>query len=232
MMIKIDTTNAIRIIIAHHSPVTRFGLRQLLVSSTTKVISEAADAHAAWMSAQLTSASILILEFEIPGGVWALLQNLGNKKPCVRTILLADKMSAKQVRQAIESGVRGILNSDSPPELIAKGVRTVVNGQLWLQREQLTDLFSSKAKATTAHQDEPTKYFLTVRQSELVELIARGYCNREIALNLNLSEQTVKQHLNHIFHKLGLRSRLELATLAFHDRISAPAELRKAAKAA
>jgi two-component system nitrate/nitrite response regulator NarL len=225
-MTQIRGPNAdIRVLIAHHSPLACYGLRQLFKSVNAVVVAQAADAHTTWLCAQHKPANLLMLEFEIPGDAWPLLRQLLISKPSMRTILLATAITPKQIKKALGLGIRGVLNADAPPELILKSARTVANGQLWLQREQISKLLLSQGK-TVEHAMESSspspKYVLTARELQLVALISRGYRNRDMALKLNLSEQTVKHHLNHIFDKLSVTSRLQLAAYAFNHQMPLP----------
>jgi DNA-binding NarL/FixJ family response regulator len=224
-MTQLRGPNDIKVLIAHHSPLACYGLRQLFNSMNAIVVAEAADAHTTWLRAQHNPANLLMLEFELPGDAWTLLRQLLISKPSVRTILFATAITPKQIRKALGLGIRGVLTADAPPELILKSARTVASGQLWLQREQISRVLLSQGKKlehSIESDNGSPKYALTARELQLVALISRGYRNRDMALQLNLSEQTVKHHLNHIFDKLSVTSRLQLAAYAFNHPMPLP----------
>jgi DNA-binding NarL/FixJ family response regulator len=126
----------------------------------------------------------------------------------VHTILLTAAIDALEMTCAWKLGVRGIVLKGSPPEQLLKGIRAVCEGQRWVSGDMLAQI-----------EPEPTVGAgLTLRESEIVSAIREGNSNKEIASKLSISEETVKRHLSNIYAKLGISSRLELATLTTrHD---------------
>jgi DNA-binding NarL/FixJ family response regulator len=165
---------------------------------------------------------ILLLDLSIPGtsGLGAL-TSLASIGVPVKSIVLTTEIEREQVVRALQLGARGVLLKSSGPDLIFKGLRTVMTGQHWVDRQTVTDLvdllreLSAPAKPTPSY----NRFGLTARQLEIVATVVAGMTNRDIAKKLSISEDTVKHHLTQIFAKTGVANRLELALFAMHHQL-------------
>ena len=133
------------------------------------------------------------------------------ERKCV--LLLNDKeisLDGGDLRLLIAEGLGGFLPRESDSRLFRKAIKKLNEGELWIDRQTLKEAFSSKQVSR--------KVQLTKKEVEILECICEGLTNKEIASKLNICEQTVKSHCNHLFKKFGVTSRLKLA-------VSAPAHL-------
>ncbi len=206
-------TPPIRIVIADDHAIFRDGLRRLLVGEKDfVVVAEASDGKEAVALARTLKPDVLLLDLampRVPG--MEVLRELAREELSVYTILLTAEIRPFEVTSALQLGARGIVLKASPPELLLKGIRSVCEGEYWVGGEILTALaqFEQRPGGTSG---------LTSRELEIISAIKTGNSNKEIALRLSISEETVKRHLSNIFGKLGVSSRLELAILASrHD---------------
>jgi DNA-binding NarL/FixJ family response regulator len=199
----------IRIVIADDHAIFRDVLRRLLVSEKDfKVVAEASDGHEAVALARQHKPDVLLLDLAMPKvpGMEAL-RELAHGKDPVYTIVLTAEIDPSQVANALRLGARGIVLKASPPELLLKGIRSVSEGEYWVNGQ----LFANAARFS---QEETFQPSLTSRELEIISAIRAGNSNKEIASKLSISEETVKRHLSNIFAKVGVSSRLELASLA------------------
>jgi len=147
---------------------------------------------------------------------FTVLERLQHTNAKTRVLLFTSSEDRNDFVQAMRLGCAGILLKQSRAELIVKSIRKVTAGEIWLDSHHLAavlERFASpieQAGITDALSPNP----LSKREREIVGLITQGYRNKEIAAQLFISEQTVKNHLHNIFDKLGVSDRLELALYA------------------
>ncbi|HET9408044.1 MAG TPA: response regulator transcription factor [Candidatus Sulfotelmatobacter sp.] len=198
----------IRIIIADDHAIFRDGLRRLLMSEKDFVVlAEASDGKEAISLALQLKPDLLLLDLAMPRmpGMEAL-RELARAESSVRVILLTAAVHPFEVTCAFQLGARGVVLKASSPEVLLDSIRTVADGQYWVDGEAINDWARLNKKISGGSG-------LTSREIEIVAAIRAGSSNREIGLKLSISEETVKRHLSNIYSKLGVSSRLELALL-------------------
>jgi two-component system, NarL family, nitrate/nitrite response regulator NarL len=215
-------TQRIRVLLADDHPVFRQGLRRLLEGERDfLVVGEANDGREAIAMAAQLRPDILLLDLSMPGGSG--LDALCELTKCpapVKAVVLTAEIEREEIVKALRLGARGVLLKSSGSDLIFKGLRTVMQGQLWVDRQTVTDLvallrdMSAPARAASAN-----SFGLTPRQLEIVRAVVSGHTNRDIARKLSISEDTVKHHLTQIFMKTGTANRLELALFAMNHKL-------------
>jgi DNA-binding NarL/FixJ family response regulator len=155
-----------------------------------------------------------------------ILRRLHLAYPDVAKILLLDSYDRELVVNAFRSGVKGIFCvSHQPFRLLCKCIQSVHQGQIWANSEQLQYLLEVVTQVPSLRTvNSRGLKLLTPREEQVVALVADGLSNREVALELSLSEHTIKKYLFRIFDKLGISSRVELVLYAVSHGESRPAE--------
>lgn len=135
--------------------------------------------------------------------------------PTIRSIVLLDSIERQSVLDCFRSGARGVLSRGSGLTSLVKCVCSVSEGQVWADTETLTYLVDAAFQPVTMRSLTNTcSKLLTEREKIVVQLVADGLSNREIAAQLNLSPHTVRNYLFHVFDKMGVSSRIELVLAA------------------
>ena len=214
----------IRILIADDHPIVRDGLRKLLkLEDDFEVVGEAADGREVLDRVQELDPDVLLLDLRMPNldGLSAL-QVLQQSNKRTKVIVLTASEDKNEFVQAMKLGCSGIVLKQTAPELIVKSIRKVYGGEIWLDSHTTAAVMRQFASPNdiAANSGAPGKSRerspLSQREREIVQLVAQGFKNKEMAEKMFISEQTVKNHLHNIFDKLGVSDRLELALYAIH----------------
>jgi two-component system, NarL family, nitrate/nitrite response regulator NarL len=218
----VRSPKAIRILIADGQPIFCQGLRKVIeTQADLRVVGETSDGAEALKLAREHAPDILLLDGAIAGlAALRVLRDVQSSAPSVRTIFLAAKAETPETVEALKLGARGVMRKDSPADLLLKAIRCVKAGQHWVRRDKISDVLQSLGKQTSPCLSGPLgrNLHLTSREIQIISAILRGGGNKDIAKQFGLSEYTVKHHLTHIFDKLGVCTRLELALFATdHD---------------
>ena len=151
-----------------------------------------------------------------------LLRQLRASDPHVLAIMLLDSSKRESVLQAFRAGARGIFSRHDSLETLSKCIRSVRQGQIWANSEQMTFAVEALAASPTLRAvDANGLALLSKREMDVVRSLAEGLTNREIAERLGLSQHTIKNYLFRVYDKLGVSSRLELLFMTL-TQASAP----------
>jgi two-component system, NarL family, nitrate/nitrite response regulator NarL len=154
-----------------------------------------------------------------PGRGLTVLKELRAAAPKTRTIMLLDGSERDSVVEAFRSGARAVFSRNDPLKMLGKCVRRVHEGQLWVSSPQFQFLLEALSDApTTRLVDTKGANLLSKREEDVVRWLAEGLTNSEIARELEISENTVKNYVFRIFNKLGVSSRVEVVIYASSQR--------------
>ena len=150
------------------------------------------------------------------------LERLMDYDPVPKAIVLTQQPDYDEAISLFRAGARGILcTQDLNFDLLCKSIRCVQRGEIWASNELTAHLVASLSRPRSMNVvDVQGKSLLTAREQQVLHLLAEGLSNYELAMALNLSEHTVKNHLFRIFDKLGVSSRMEAVLYAVTPRHS------------
>lgn len=211
----------IRLLIVDDHPVVRDGLSGIFAAEPGfEVAGEAGDGAQAIRLAEALRPDVILMDLRMPGmdGVSAIAE-LARRGSPARVLVLTTYDTDRYVLPAIEAGATGYLLKDSPRADLLRAVRAAAAGEAVLSPAVAAKLLSQvRAPARDAAAAEP----LSQRELEVLELVAAGTTNREIAARLFISEATVKTHLLHVYRKLGVSDRAAAVAAAFHQGLFTP----------
>jgi len=199
----------VRVVLVDDNPMVRAGVRALLeVDGRFEIVAEASDGAAGLAAVRTHRPDVTLLDHRMP--VAEGLAVLSRISELSRTILLTSDGSEDVVARALADGASGFLTYGElrPDELVA-AVTAVAEGRAWLSPGAASVAVRSLRSRAEAQAQRRIRFGLTPRERELVELVVSGATNAQIAAHLVVSEKTVKNHLNHIYAKLGVTTRTQ-----------------------
>ena len=207
-------SDTIRILVADDHPVVRDGLVAILsTQQDLQVVAEAGSGEEVLTRVDQTRPDVILLDLEMPemDGV-ATLRRLREEDPEARVIIFTAFDSDERILAAVQAGAQGYLLKGAPREEVFNAIRVVYEGGSLLQPVVASKLLKQMSQNQTpaAGQLEP----LTPREQEVLQLLAQGLQNKEIAAELVISERTVKFHVSSILGKLGAGNRTEAVAVA------------------
>jgi NarL family two-component system response regulator LiaR len=208
--------NKIRVLVADDHAVVRQGLRTFLeLQEDIEVVADVADGRQALLAVAEHDPDVVLMDLVLPevDGVEAI-RRIASEWPRVRVIALTSFLDDDKVFPAVRAGAAGYLLKDVEPAELVKAIRTVHAGEGLLHPAVASRLMEEVAAG--GGREAPDN--LTPREREVVGLIARGRSNKRIALELGISEKTVKTHVSSILGKLGLTDRTQVALHAVRER--------------
>jgi len=206
----------ISVLIADDHPVVRQGLRAFLeLQPDIQVVGEAGDGAQAARLAQQLRPDVVLLDLVMPGtdGV-AALELMAEAAVESRVLIVTSFGEHRTVVPAIRAGARGYVSKNVEPSALAAAIRAVAAGHVLLGPEIAAALLGTGAVQSADGADHGAEPQLTAREREVLDLIARGRSNREIAKALTVSEKTVKTHVSNVLMKLGVADRTQAALWA------------------
>lgn len=208
----------IKVMITDDHSLLREGLRQLLeFDGSITVVGEAANGVECLEKLKCCDPEVLILDINMPkkNGIEVLRQLKADKSP-VKVLILTVHNEAEYLSNAVETGVDGYILKDSQSAELKKAIRSVKNGENYIQPSLIPALSSQLINRGL---DEDKAASLTKREMEVLIQVAGGMLNKEIAQNLSISERTVKNHVSSIFKKIEVSDRTQAAVFAIKNNI-------------
>jgi two-component system, NarL family, response regulator LiaR len=208
-------TAKIRVLVADDHAVVRQGLRTFLeLQEDIEVVADVADGRQALAAVAVHDPDVVLMDLVLPevDGVEAI-RRIASERPRIRVIALTSFLDDDKVFPAVRAGAAGYLLKDVEPAELVKAIRTVHAGEGLLHPAVAARLMEEVA--SSGGREAPDS--LTPREREVVALIARGLSNKRIALELGISEKTVKTHVSSILGKLGLTDRTQVALYAVRE---------------
>jgi DNA-binding NarL/FixJ family response regulator len=216
------------VLIADDQALMRAGFRMILEAEPDlEVVGEATTGHEAVAEAGRLRPDVVLMDVRMPemDGIEAtrrLLDGNGDTKVVMLTTFDMDEY----VYEALRAGASGFLVKDVPPEQLIAGIRSVASGDALLAPSVTQRLIQEFVRRPPdgIRTPSPELSGLTAREVEVLQMMARGMSNGEIASELFVSETTVKTHVAHLLSKLRVRDRVQAVVFAYESGVVAPGD--------
>ena len=218
-----DDGDIIRVLIADDQALFRRGLYVVLgTEDAIKVVAEAENGEEAIAKTEELAPDVVLMDVRMPrvNGIDAA-RRIREISPSTKILMLTVSDEEDDLYEAIKAGANGYLLKEISVEEVPRAIRAVAQGQSLISPSMASKLlneFSALAKRAEERNQYPAPT-LTGRELEVLRLVARGMSNREIAEDLFISENTVKNHVRNILEKLHLHSRMEAVIYAVRTRL-------------
>jgi len=220
------TGDAIRVLIADDHALFRRGLEMVLKEEDgIELVGQASDGAEAVQIAGESVPDVVLMDIRMPKttGIEAA-RAMKEVAPSAKIVMLTISDEEEDLFEAIRAGASGYLLKDIPLDEVAAAVRSVHGGQSLINPSMAGKLLTEFATlARRDAEEEPSKHApapkLTEREMEVLRLVARGMNNRDIAKELFISENTVKNHVRNILEKLQIHSRMEAVMIAVREKL-------------
>jgi DNA-binding NarL/FixJ family response regulator len=215
----------IRILIADRQDMFREAVSNLLDKEADfSVVGETGDGNQLLQIIKQLKPDVLLIDLNLrKHSGMEVLREIASPEGPMCPILLTDTIPKSEIVEALRWGARGIVLKSEPTQRLFKCIRTVVTGEFWISRQGVGALVQ-RLRGLSARQEENalngTCRGLTAQQQLIIRAILAGCSNKDIAAELSIGERTVKYHLTHIFEKLGVSDRRELAELTLRTNIT------------
>jgi len=216
----------VKIVVVDDQEMVRSGFVALLSTQPDiEVVGTAADGSEALQVVRRTHPDVVLMDVRMPvmDGIEALRQLSENPATAQTKVVMLTTFDADEyVHESLRLGASGFLLKDASPDELASAIRVVHAGEALLSPSVTRQVIAQFARAPRRRKADPRLKQLTEREREVLENIARGSSNSEIAAELFLAEQTVKTHVSRILGKLGLRDRAQAVVFAYESGLVAP----------
>lgn len=217
---------SISVLIADDQALVRAGFHMILDAEPgIEVVGEAVDGTEAVTMVRTVRPDVVLMDIRMPNmdGLAATREILSGGDVATRVIVLTTFDLDDYIYEALRAGASGFLLKDTPPEQLVDAIRIVAAGEALLSPSVTRRVIAEFAGQPDSHPPPPPGYAdLTDREREVLELMARGMSNAEIAAHLVVSETTVKTHVARVLGKLHLRDRVQAVVLAYESGLVQP----------
>lgn len=210
--------DTIKVMIADDHNLMREGIKQLLeLDGSIEVIAETGDGNDCLQKLKNYEPDVLLLDINMPekNGL-EVLKTLRDEKSTIKVLMLTLHNEVEYLIKAVDYGVDGYIMKDSESAELKRAIHKVVSGKTYIQPSLIPELNFRLANRDV---EKDKINFLTKRELEVLIQVANGMSNKEIALNLDISERTVKNHISNIFKKIDVSDRTQAAVFAIKNNI-------------
>ena len=204
----------VKVLIADDQTLFREGIKDVLTGEKwISVVGEAADGEEAVALAKKLKPDVILMDIKLPkmDGITAT-KAIKKTEPNINILMLSSFEDEAHVMDAVQAGANGYLSKMLPAAELVNSIRTFTTEGLMIPQQMMSKLLQGLRKM--GEPNAPTQAMLTKTEVKVLDMLGSGLSNKELAIELNCSVKTIKNHLNSAFHKLGVTSRTEAVVKA------------------
>ena len=204
----------VKVLIADDQTLFREGIKDVLTGEKwISVVGEAADGEEAVTLAKKLKPDVILMDIKLPkmDGITAT-KNIKKTDPTINILMLSSFEDEAHVMEAVQAGANGYLSKMLPAAELVNSIRTFTTEGLMIPQQMMGKLLQGLRKM--GEPNAPSQAMLTKTEVKVLDMLGSGLSNKELAMELNCSVKTIKNHLNSAFHKLGVTSRTEAVVKA------------------
>lgn len=216
--IESDMDNCIKVMIADDHIMMREGIKQLLeFDGNMKIIAEAGNGNECLDKLKIYHPDVLLLDINMPeiNGM-EVLKKIKENNIDVKVLMLTVHNEIEYLIKALDNGVDGYIMKDSQSSELKKAIYMILDEKKYIQPTMIPELNFRLANRDI---EKGKLEFLTRREKEVLIQVVNGMSNKEIAINLDISERTVKNHISNIFKKIDVSDRTQAAVFAIKNNL-------------
>jgi len=204
----------VKVLIADDQTLFREGIKDVLTGEKwISVVGEAADGEEVVALAKKLKPDVILMDIKLPkmDGISAT-RLIKKAEPNINILMLSSFEDEAHVMDAVQAGANGYLSKMLPAAELVNSIRTFTTEGLMIPQQMMGKLLQGLRKM--GEPNAPTQAMLTKTEVKVLDMLGSGLSNKELAMELNCSVKTIKNHLNSAFHKLGVTSRTEAVVKA------------------
>lgn len=216
-----STAASIQVLVVDGNELFRRGLAAVLDTlDDVSAVGSAATLQAAAELAETSQPDVVLMDVSLGQDSGAeLCEQLKGSRPEIKVVMLTTSESGTDLYESVQAGASGYLLKSSSFDELAEAIRAVSRGQSMISPVMASTLLDELRRANDPDPEAVRRRRLSDRELEVLRLVARGMNNRDVARRLEISENTVKNHMRSILEKLKLRSRTEAAMYAVRENL-------------
>jgi DNA-binding NarL/FixJ family response regulator len=218
--VEAGSENAIRIIVADSEPIFRVGVRKIVaIEDDIRIVAQVESEENAFTAVSRFDADLILYECGLSESPAEAVSSILTIAPTLKIVLVMIEPTEEQTVELLRRGVRGIVTRSIAPDLLIRCIRKVHEGETWLDNRGVNWVIEAY-RAQAAQLTSPRhRVKLSAKELQIIAGVTQGLRNKDIAQEVNTTEQVVKNYLRKVYDKLGVSDRLELALYCMHHKL-------------
>jgi DNA-binding NarL/FixJ family response regulator len=218
--VEAGSKNAIRVIVADSEPIFRVGVRKIVaIEDDIRIAAQVESEENALTAVSRFDADVILFECGLSETPAAAVTNILTIAPALKIVLVMIEPTEEQTVELLRCGARGIVTRSIAPDLLVRCIRKVHAGETWLDNQGVNWVIEAY-RAQAAQLTSPRhRVKLNAKELQIIAGVTQGLRNKDIAQEVNTTEQVVKNYLRKVYDKLGVSDRLELALYCMHHKL-------------